>query len=336
MKTAAERVHWVDVAKGILILLVIFHHIPQVALSKGWDTSTWNAINDIRYFYCCFFMAAFFLLTGYCSGFKKSFFPFLWRSFKSLIIPAISISILLFLLRAIGSEETTKSIIKGVATRVIWGGGNWFLSSLFLSRIFFWIINKFIGREFNKVIVCVSFVVIGFVCHDLRVPNIWFFQHAFAMTIFLYIGDLMKKLRKDAIKKIIIIGTIVFLSLWTILLVLSFRIPSLNAGFKVTTGDIPLYIILSLSGSCLVLLVSMWIERSRMLEYFGKNSLTIYLFQIFYINLVLNGLHSYFSFNETIMSQIFTFACTFILVTLLCSATSFVLNTRYLRFIIGK
>lgn len=336
MRTVAERMHWVDVAKGILILLVIFHHIPQMALSKGWDTPTWNAINDIRFFYCCFFMAAFFLLTGYCSNFNKSFVPFLWKSFKSLIIPAINVSIILYLLPTIGSEETLQSIIKGVTKLVIYWGHDWFLSSLFLSRIIYWMISRFVETELFKTIICVIIVVIGFICHDLTVPNIWFFQHAFAMTIFLCLGNLIKKLSIDEVKRMIKVGTLVFLILWTLLFVFSFRIPSLNAGFKVTSLDIPLYILLSLSGSCLVFLTSVWIDSCRALEYLGKNSLTIYLFQIFYINLVLKGMYSFFSINESILSQICTFSVALILVSLLCVATSFVLNTRYLRLIIGK
>lgn len=59
MRTTIQRYHWADVAKGILIILVMFHYLPQVALSKGWDTAIWNGANDIRYFYCCFFMATF-------------------------------------------------------------------------------------------------------------------------------------------------------------------------------------------------------------------------------------------------------------------------------------
>ena len=41
-------------------------------------------------------MQAFFLTNGYTSNFKKDFRPFLWGSFKALLIPYIAFALLIY------------------------------------------------------------------------------------------------------------------------------------------------------------------------------------------------------------------------------------------------
>lgn len=339
MNATIQRYHWADVAKGILILMVIFHHIPQVALSKGWDTAIWNGMNDIRYFYCCFFMAAFFLLTGYCSGFNKDFKPFLIKSLKSLILPAITIGGIILIINAVVNGTGIISVVKGLVRLVIGGGNNWFLSSLFIARIVYWVINRITTTQAVKCILSLCVMALGFFLHDMGVLNVWFFQHAFAMTFFLFVGDFTRQLvmgDMERLKKITGSGACLFLVVWLVLILLGLNIPSLNAGFKVTPLDIPMYIVLSLTGSCLIFFLSIIINCNNTLEYFGKNSLTIYLFQIFFINIVLDVLNRIVPVNVTPITHFLTIGLALLIVPLLCVGASALFNTKYLRVLIGK
>lgn len=339
MNTTKQRHHWADVAKGILILIVIFHHIPQVALSKGRDTAIWNGMNDIRYFYCCFFMAAFFLLTGFCSNFNKDFKTFFVNSLKSLILPAIAIGCIILFANAIIDKTRVVSVLKGVVRLIVFGGQNWFLSSLFIARIVYWIINYVAKPQVFKCMISLCIMAIGFSLHDSGVINIWFFQHAFAMTFFLYVGDYAKQTIKNdfvRLKNLAGIGASFFLIIWSLLFLFGLRIPSLNAGFKVTSVDIPMYVILSLTGSCIIVFLSIIINSNKLLEYLGKNSLTIYLFQIFFINIVLDLLNKVIQDNNTPLTQIATIGLSLLLVPLLCVGASALFNTKNLRFLIGK
>lgn len=82
---AKERLHYIDVFKGICIMLVVIHHSP-LALNGGFapsGTFLWLLNN----FIIAFFMPAFFVATGYCSNFSKPFKIFLWQNVKSILIP---------------------------------------------------------------------------------------------------------------------------------------------------------------------------------------------------------------------------------------------------------
>lgn len=98
-----SRLHWIDISKGILILLVVFHHLPQVVLSKGQECVFWQAYDDLKSYYACFFMASFFILSGYVSNFDKRFPRFIWDSFKGIIIPVLSINTIKIIITSIYS-----------------------------------------------------------------------------------------------------------------------------------------------------------------------------------------------------------------------------------------
>ena len=50
-----ERIHWVDVMKGLLILIVVFHHLPQNAIAVGYDNDFWVYYDNLKRYYCCWF-----------------------------------------------------------------------------------------------------------------------------------------------------------------------------------------------------------------------------------------------------------------------------------------
>ena len=90
----------IDVMKGILILLVILNHITGVALKLGMENKTVNVLHICRYLYIPFFMPAFFIITGYCSNFNKSFKAIVINGIKTLILPSVVFSILFSLIYA--------------------------------------------------------------------------------------------------------------------------------------------------------------------------------------------------------------------------------------------
>ena len=91
-----ERLHYIDIAKGLLILLVVYDHLPDMYLySLKLHNNYISELNNWQWIYKLFFMPAFFAITGMCSNFDKTFIPFLVNNFKSLIVPNIIIGILL-------------------------------------------------------------------------------------------------------------------------------------------------------------------------------------------------------------------------------------------------
>ena len=90
-----ERLHYVDVCKGLLILMVIWQHIPEFVSWAGVDSSVIESCGGgSSWLFWGFYMQAFFLTNGFTSNFKKDFRPFLWGSFKALLIPYIAFALI--------------------------------------------------------------------------------------------------------------------------------------------------------------------------------------------------------------------------------------------------
>ena len=71
----AERVHWIDIAKGIGIIFIIYAHML--------------AGNDFRHLFYSFHIPLFFFLSGAVYNHKKyvNLFTFLKKSAKGLLLP---------------------------------------------------------------------------------------------------------------------------------------------------------------------------------------------------------------------------------------------------------
>lgn len=65
-----ERLHWVDVAKGLLIILLLVHHFSSATRRTGISSDQFWFVTCWQIIYTCFFMQAFFFLSGYCSNFS--------------------------------------------------------------------------------------------------------------------------------------------------------------------------------------------------------------------------------------------------------------------------
>lgn len=68
----SERKSYIDVARGILILLVVLFHTPFVLRSAGCisESPFFDAFSS---FYVTFFMPCFFYITGYCTNWGGDF-----------------------------------------------------------------------------------------------------------------------------------------------------------------------------------------------------------------------------------------------------------------------
>ncbi len=114
--TTHKRITYLDVAKGLLFLMVIYDHLLDVYLTLlEHDNYFIEHLNEGQWIYKLFFMPAFFCITGMCSIFNKKFTPFLISNFKTLIIPNLVFSVLL--------NPTDPNLLKILLHR---GGGQYY------------------------------------------------------------------------------------------------------------------------------------------------------------------------------------------------------------------
>ena len=93
-----ERLSYLDVAKGLGILLVVLHHIVNVCNRLGLNNTTLQLLDRQNVLYCCFFMQMFFMVSGYCTNFNKPFKSFLLSRTKTLLVPFLFFGVLMLLI----------------------------------------------------------------------------------------------------------------------------------------------------------------------------------------------------------------------------------------------
>lgn len=141
------RIRYIDIAKGLLIISVVFWHsictVEDSPTLRHLHIFTANTLLP-------FFMQAFFVITGYCSNFYKSFHKHIWDDFRTLILPAILLSIVI---KGFEGELNWKSAFDSI----ILLSGAWFVIALFFCKAFNWVLFR-IEKNFFSVALFVNTV----------------------------------------------------------------------------------------------------------------------------------------------------------------------------------
>ena len=164
-----QREKYIDLAKGIGILMVIFCHVIEVCEI--------TSLQFIFRFCYSFHMPLFFFITGYCSGFKKNtnekteYLKNLKAIGASLIIPYFVWSIVYLFIG--GNILSSERLIATFTTRGI--APIWFLATLAVCRIFFLTIKTLTYKLKSKTsdiillisaLICLAF---GFIMNSAKI-----------------------------------------------------------------------------------------------------------------------------------------------------------------------
>lgn len=321
-----ERLAYIDVFKGILILFVVYDHLPDVYMYVLKQENSYMAsLDEEQWLFKLFFMPAFFLATGFCSNFNKKFLPFVVSNTKSLLVPNICFGFLLGLMHV--SSIEWKSIL-------LHGGAFWFLSSLYMAKLIYWILIRYLGNnELLRWMILIGLVFIGFLLNSISINyDIFYFHYAFSLAIFLEIGRKIKSMKSDKslyVCSFIYIGICVFFSFITI------HKPVVAWGCICEVWETPLYIVSATTGSCMVLLLSKKIKHNFFLEYIGRESLIFYIFQIKVMTVLERFLLRYFVIDSWISVIIFVLTI-YVMTILILSIVSKILDMRYVRMLKGE
>lgn len=96
------RLHYLDVAKGILMTCLLFHHCANIMGEVKIQAELIEHVSAWNIIFLVFFMQAFFTITGYCTNFDKEFKTYFITNIKTLVVPAIFFT---FIQKAIGGFE---------------------------------------------------------------------------------------------------------------------------------------------------------------------------------------------------------------------------------------
>ncbi|PLS08465.1 acyltransferase family protein [Neobacillus cucumis] len=336
----SKRLDWLDLGKGLGMLLVMLGHADIPAPLK-------------TYIYT-FHMPLFFFLSGYL--YKKEKFPnlkvFLTRRTKSLILPYLSFSLiaylwflLLFHFGLVNYENNLLTPLLGsfIAERKsIWTvhtGALWFVACLFCTELLFYFIAK-IGRT-KKVIGFLLIIssILGCLYNKIvGQPLPWNIDVAMISIGFYGAGYLYREYNR---------GFELFNHIQTFILLFIINVVTgyLNdvvTGERVdfyssSLGNIPLFYLSAFSGIGAFVILVKQMKKNKVLQYIGKNS---------FIYLALHQKIVFFVFGLLIQNSVVNFdtllkhpiveGLLYTLITVVVLIPAVYLINRYFPFLLGK
>lgn len=264
-----KRLGWVDLAKGICILIVVFDHCTLGYLP-------YFAKEQLLSFY----IPLFFLLSGLFFKPYENFWAFLKRKINKLMVPffffLVLTSILPFLIghRYIPWEDyLLKSII-------VYNSPLWFLLCLFFVSIMFYFIHKvaiFVSSKYHVLIVLFLSFAIGYFGIWLGIGRIrlcLYMDAALTLLPFYALGWWLFNSTgfissPISLKRELPIAVISVIVLWL------FAVPYewyTNKLFPVAVYELYLC---GIAGSMLVLICSKWLRAVKLVSTWGRYSLVI-------------------------------------------------------------
>lgn len=253
------RIDWIDIAKGIAILLVIIGH------TVPYDSATRNVIYS-------FHMPLFFLLSGYTYRFSDTYAEFKVQAkkvFKRLIFPVFYVSLIILVFQIILYSHGEFSVIVKYIFESIKAlyyssgipfkghpslGALWFLISLFWAKIIIDIVHiNFKGKNEDYI-----YIALGLLGIALGIKGRWLAQNldgTLVSILYIYIGILWKKYNEWIDKRELIMFIIATL-IWTYFL-------SVHMYLEMAVRSYPGILLSSLEAICGTFLFAVFVKALR-------------------------------------------------------------------------
>ena len=182
-----ERIEWIDLAKGMSIILVAYGHmgLAGVPILGSWLAS--------------FRMPFFFLVSGllFNAAQYPSLSSFLQRRWSTLIRPFFIFSALVLVAYWYLEPETIVERTKSLLLNG-WGGyALWFIPVLVGTEICYYLICHCCGNRRLRVAILILLAIAGYACYRLDVPNHWNICFILTSTLFYGMGNLLSQRLKD-------------------------------------------------------------------------------------------------------------------------------------------
>jgi fucose 4-O-acetylase-like acetyltransferase len=174
---------------------------------------------------------------------------------------------------------------------------------------------------------------------DLFIPlkyEFWHFTKALELMPFLELGRQYNKIEKlyfpfeliCIIVYVVVIGSLLTLGIVT---------PYVTGTSNPSPKMVPVFMVASVTGSVAIYKLAKVINSNRVLEYVGRNTLVFYLTHMTFLWIACELLHKYMDLNGlSVLSTCGLLLGLFIGACLWSTAFSYLLNTKYLKWILGK
>ncbi len=289
-----KRRNWIDISRGIAILLVVLGHI---ILLENPDNS--HLLNNVQLYIYSFHVPLFFIISGTLMYYSKDRYAdydildLIKNKAKALLFPYITFSLFAIVVSFV-MHHSIFSIAKKLFRVISFVGLNalWFLPCLFLAEVIFFITRKKIKNNLLLIFVIFVFFVLSSSFAYLK-NNIFFdsnlmsevlnlvnvFSKALVACIFMYLGYFIQYFVTEKLQKLNHNSNLLLTFLGCVILfVVHFLLFKLNPDVDLNNsklGNPILYYIIAFLGSYATILLSMILKDFKLLIFYGQNSLII-------------------------------------------------------------
>lgn len=289
-----ERIGWIDICKGIAIVLVVIGHVVASFHNSGiyLDAVFFNNVGAIIY---AFHMPLFFIISGYLASLRqKRGKENIKKKLISYGIPYLIFSLITVVAKIVFKDVSNSSLGVDDLLSIFFYpiSSLWFLYALLIISILHDLIRKYLEKpifKYSILIVALILTLLAYlVSQGILLHNTWVVDSIIidACNYFLWyeIGalTLAKPLRwiQDMICKrkniSIVVAAVGFIIFSIVVIILR----------KYDANNFLTYIILGIIGSLIAIQISIIINRSRMVQFIGKSTMEIYLLHGFVISAV--------------------------------------------------
>lgn len=269
-----NRLDYVDIAKGIGIVLVVCSHTDAL---------------ELMWLFMGMFVPVFYFCSGYTFSQKGPLKELMAKRFRKLMAAYVFFNVLMFAAfmhfswREIGGMLYSRYCLYplDVSPNVKFlTSGNypmWFLTSMIVTYLLFYLLVYY-ERFRLPLIAGYAALTLAFTFCPILLP--WSIDTAFLTALFMYAGMLAR--RYEVMKA----------GWWQVALVAFVYVGGhlvagdINLSVRMYGTSVVLYFVLGVTGSCLALWVSRGMEHTLVGNFFksmGQHSLTIFCVQIFFI-----------------------------------------------------
>lgn len=260
-----------DIAKGILIILLVIAHFYSAQSRLPFKNEYFTYVTGWNSIFTCFYMPAFFVISGYCSNFSKDFRKFLYSLLKNLFLPLMVLSLINNWLWTVATGGG--SVITATMEVFKKGGTLWFIQALIVAKLICYALRCVTQRHGIILLFSCLLMVVGIVLNNYKIgDNIFFYQHGFIASFFVAFGHYLKS--HDCIYELMLKWSLYCYPLFALFSL--YKSPSFTATIGIPLLAIPVFLVLSVSGTLWLLAICKRIEKNSVLEYWGKNSLIVY------------------------------------------------------------
>ena len=272
MQKLNDRIHWIDIAKGICMILVVLGHTMR-------GGPVWHAVYG-------FHVAAFFFLTGMTCGtgrvltdIRRILVPYYCFGLFSIAVFAVAGRTAAALYGLPADTALMANILhllygNGADRAMLFNTALWFLPCLFLTKCLYYGVDRLCrGGQTLILTVCGAVGVMGYLYTRHQLPDLPFSASvAMKMLPLLALGRFcrLRGLEIRSRKAGLALGVLLMAAACA----LALELPKVNysddlfpsmAGFCAT----------ALLGTGGIILLSMGIGRNRVLEHLGRNTLAV-------------------------------------------------------------